>query len=388
MKKLFSRDKASEVPAAEKTKSDIGGISLARINLLAMVVTVAVVLLSGYAAYLQYASLISSRLEDQQNAQAEKMAALLSGRLMALGDEVQRLALADDDLLKAISNGDAPYLRQREAQLKKNFPSAQRIRYILPSDVEPNESLDPPLSYACLDLAHYAEKGKGNPPFEVHLFGGKVEHLDLVRPVKDGDKVVASLMITLDVATLKHWVDEINPDGGYVELQQGVDGDVLKLFGRGNPGLKQGDGFRTDVGGSIWQMVYWPSGRLGIAEARTAGFFITFAIAAGILIAFFISYGLFISGFVRADMKRMVNFIVDSSLGKRFHSYPVRLAEAKKVLQEKEVDLSVLSSYTNTTDSIHDKAEHFIPDISFGDSGIAVEELSNNDQEGDDKNNQ
>lgn len=388
MKKLFSRDKAPETPTAENTKGDVSGISIARINILAMVIAVTVVLFSGYAAYLQYASLITSRQEDNRNAQAAQMAALLSGRLMALGDELDHLAVADEPLLSAIQNNDAPYLRQQEAELQRNFPSAKRIRYILPTDVAPDESLDPPLSYACLDLARHAEKGKGNPPFEVHLFGGKVEHLDLVRPVRNGKQVVASLMITLDVETLKHWVDELNPDDGYVELQQGVDGDLMKLFGRGNPSLKQGDGFRANVGGSIWQLVFWPSGSMGVAEARTAGFLMTFAIAAGILIAFFISYGLFLSKFVRADMKRIINFIVDSSLGKRFHSYPVRLAEAKKVLQEKEVDLSVLSSYTNTKDDIHDKAEQFIPDISFGDSGISVEEVNDTEQNNGDKSSQ
>jgi len=368
----------------------VGGVSLARMNLLAMGVAIAVVLLSGYTAYLQYASLISSRQEDNRMAQAEKMAALLSGRLLALNDEMERLAIADDELLTAIRNDNSQYLRQREMGLKKNFPSAIRIRYILPGETQPDESLDPPLSYACLDLARHAEKGQSNPPFEVHLFGGKVEHLDMVRPVRDGDSVVASLMVTLDVDTLKKWVDELNPDDGYVELQQGVDGDLLRLFGRGNPALKQrGDGFRADVGGSIWQLVYWPSGKMGIAEARTAGFFITFAIAAGILVAFFIFFGLFLSKFVRADMKRLVNFIVDSTLGKRFHSYPVRLAEAKKVLQEKEVDLSVLSSYTNTQENIHEKAEHFVPDISFsGDAGISVEEVNEPQQDDSDENKQ
>lgn len=390
MKKLFSRDKNTAEPSAENKKMDAGGISLARINLLAMLIAVAAVLLSGYAAYLQYASLISSRQEDNRNAEAARMAALLSGRLMALNDEMKRLALADESLLNAIHNGDQAYLRQREADIKKSFPSAVRIRYILPGDVEPDESLNPPLSYACLDLARHAERGKRNPPFEVHLFGGEVEHLDLVRPVKEGKQVVASLMVTLDVETLKRWVDQLNPDDGYVELQQGVDGDLLRLFGRGNASLKQdGDGFRADVGGSIWQLVFWPSGAIGVAEARTAGFFITFAATAGLLVAIFISYGLFLSGFVRADMKRMVNFIVDSSLGKRFHSYPVRLAEAKKVLQEKEVDLSVLSSYTNTKETIHDKAEHFVPDISFsGDAGISVEEVDEPESKDGDKSGQ
>lgn len=376
MKKLFSRNKTTETPAAESKAMDVGGLSLARVNMLAMAVTVLVVLISGYAAYLQYASLITSRQEDNRLAEASRMAALLSGRLLALDDEMERLSLADSELLSAIASGDTQYLHQREAAIHANFPSAMRVRYILPSDDQPDDSVSPPLSYACLELARIAEQGQRKPPFEVHLFGGEVEHLDLVRPISRDGTVVASLMVTLDVETLKRWVGELKPDGGYVELQQGVDGDILKLFGRGDASVKQGEGFRADVEGSSWLMVYWPSGRLGVAEARVAGFVVTFAVAAGLLVAFFIFYGLFLSGFVRADMKRVVNFIVDSTLGKRFHSYPVKLAEAKKVLQDKEVDLSVLSSYVNTSESIHDKAEHFVPDISFsGDSGISVEEV-------------
>lgn len=379
MKKLFSRNKTeqTEAPGNDNKSMDVGGISLARINLLALAVVVLIVLISGYAAYLQYASLITSRQEDNRQAQAERMAALLSGRLMALNDEMERLSLADDDLLSAIEQADLPTLRQREAAIHANFPSAMRVRYILPGDDQPDDSLTPPLSYACLELARIAEQGKSYPPFEVHLFGGEVEHLDLVRPIADGETVVASLMVTLDVETLKKWVKELRPDGGYVELQQGVDGDFLRLFGQGDSSVKRGDGFRAEVEGSSWVMFFWPSGRMGVAEARIAGFVVTFAVAAALVIAFFIFYGLFISSFVRTDMKRMVNFIVDSTLGKRYHSYPVKLAEAKKVLQDKETDLAVLSSYTNTSESIHDKAEHFVPDISFsGDSGISVEEVN------------
>jgi len=373
----FSRNKPQQQHSDEHKEMDVGGLSLARVNLLAMLVAVVVVLVSGYAAYLQYASLISGRQEDNRLAEASRMAALLSGRLLALNDEMERLALPDSALLEAIAAGDTHTLRQREAAIHANFPSAMRVRYILPSDDQPDETLEPPLSYACLELARIAEQNKRYPPFEVHLFGGEVEHLDLVRPIMQDDTVVASLMVTLDVETLKRWVDELKPDGGYIELQQGVEGDILKLFGQGNAAAKVGSkGFRAEVEGSSWLLVYWPADGLGEAEARAAGFMATFAIAAGLLVTFFIFFGLFISRFVRADMKRAVNFIVDSTLGKRFHSYPVRLAEAKKVLQEKENDLSVLASYVNTGESIHDKAEQFVPDISFsGDGGISVEEV-------------
>lgn len=377
MKNPFSRKQTAQPATKAEKPMAAGGLSVARMNLVAMVVTVLVIFLSGYVAYLQYASLIYSRQEDNRNADAATIAAVLSGRLRALSDEVERLAIPDQDLLEAILSADRQFLRQREALVHRNFPTAMRIRYILPDDDQPDDTVNPPLSYACLELARHAERGGDNPPFEVHLFGGEVEHLDLVRPVIRGDAVVASLMVTLDVETLKQWVDELNPDDGYIELQQEIDGDLLKLFGRGNAALKVGEsGYRAKVDGSRWLLIYWPSDAMGVAEVRSAGFLATFAIAAGLLVAFFIFHGLFLSGFVRADMKRMINFVVDSSMGKRFHSYPVKLAEAKQVLQEKEADLAVLASYTSTQESIHDKAEQFIPDITFsGDAGISVEEV-------------
>lgn len=373
MAKLFSRKKSSaETPAAQTTSA--GGAGLAHLNLLSLAVAVLVLFASGYMAYLQYASLITSRQEDNSRAEAEHMAAWLSGHLSALGEEVTRMARADPELLAAIAAEDRETIIKHEQQLMQYFPEALRTRFILPSDNRPDESLQPPLGYACLELARSAEHGGTTPPFEVHMFGGEAQHLDLVRPVRSGDRVVASLMVTLDVTVLKQWIDRLNPQGGYVELQQGIGSDTLNLFGRGNATAKGDEGFSATVADSRWLITYWPAGGIGVAEARTIGFLMTFAIGAVLLAALFILYGLFLSRYVQADMRRLINYIVDSSLGKRFHSYPVKLNEAKKALQQKENELSVLSSYTKSTDDVHAKAKDYVPDIAFLDDGITVEE--------------
>jgi len=362
----------------------VSGLSLIRTNLAAMVIPVIVVLLSGFVAYLQYSTLISSSQNERYYAEAGRMASHLGGRLQALGDVVAELAVPDTALVEAIKARDTNFLRKREASLKSHFPVATRVRYILPGEDQVDNTITPPLSYACLELARLAEQGQATPPFEVHLFGGEIEHLDLLRPVMLDGKLIASLIVTLDVETLKQWVDELQPDGGYVELEQGVENDVIKLFGRGDASLKDKEpGYSAPIENSYWQLDYWPSGRLGMAEARHVGFLVTFAIAAGAMVLFFILYGAFLSLMVRADLNRMINFIVDSNLGKRFQSYPVRLAEVKRVLQEKEADLSVMSSYAETRDAIHDKAEHFMPDMSVDESGISVEEVASTKPAGD-----
>ncbi len=362
---------------SENAVAGIGGISLLKTNLIATAIAVGVLLFSGFIAYMQYTSLISSSQKEKYQDEAERLAGHLAGRLHALGDMVEKLAVSDEQLVKAIQNHDLTTLRAREAQIQRSFPDANRVRFILPGDNQIDNSISPPLSYACLELARLAEQGEATPPFEVHLFGGEIEHLDLLRPVMHEGKLIASLIVTQDVSNLKKWVDDLQPpEGGYIELEQGVEGEVIRLFGQGDKSLRTSEKpYSAPIENSYWLLDYWPPSSIGEAEARHAGFIITFAVAAGVLLLFFLSYGAFVSGMVRSDLKRMINYIVDYSLGKRFHSYPVRLAEVKKVLQEKETDLSVLTEYTETKDAIHDKAEHFMPDISFGETGISVEEV-------------
>lgn len=381
MKKKSPRKAQDTNKPAKKKSAAVGGLSLARLSLFPILVSVLVLLASGYAAYLQFTSQVSGREQEKDIAFAHELAAKLTGRLQAMSDELQHLAKADPVLLAAIADQDTSVLRQREAGLSKAYPEALRIRYILPTERDPEAGVTPRLSYACLDLARKAEAGK-IPPLEVHLFGDKQQHLDMVRPVLIGNTPVASLMVTLDISLLKQWLHSMLPARGYVELLQGDGAEALPLVGIGESALKgQEPAYLAAVALSQWQVRYYPEHTLGMAAGQRIGFLATFAVAAAVLIAFFIFFNLYTSGLVRADLKRLVGFIVDSSLGKRFHSYPVKLAECKRVLQEKEMELSVLSSHANVKgqSSKNDVMPQYdqIPDLTFtGEQGIAVEEVA------------
>ena len=373
MNKQSSHSSKSHDASALKS---IGGMSLLKSNLVAMAVAIGVLLFSGSIAYMQFTSLLTSSHQKKYISEAENLATHLAGRLHALGDMVEQFAVPDAALIKAIQNRDTPALRAREKEIQRIFPDANRVRFVLPGEDQVDDSVTPPLSYACLELARLAEQGEATPPFEVHLFKREIEHLDMLRPVMYEDKLIASLIITQDVEILKMWVDDLQPEGGYVELKQGVEDEVISLFGTGDSSLRDSEEpYSVPIENSYWLLNYWPPSNIGTNEARHAGFIITFAVATGVLVVFFLSYGVFLSGMVRSDLKRMINYIIDYGMGKRFHSYPVRLAEVKKVLQEKENDLAVMTDYTDNREAIHDKAEQFMPDISFGETGISVEEV-------------
>lgn len=380
-----STHKGKAQASSDGGMSAIGGMSLLRTYMVAMAVAVGTLLFSGFVGYAQYNSLITSSQKAKNESEAKRLAGHLAGRLHALGDMVAQFAVPDEKLVAAIKNRDIAALRARENEILHIFPAANRVRFILPGDDQVDNSITPPLSYACLELARLAEQGLETPPFEVHLFGGAIEHMDMLRPVMYDGKLIASLIVTQDVETLKSWVDDLQPKDGYVELEQGVENDVIRLFGRGDKSLRDGNApYSVPIENSYWLLNYWPASGIGASEARHLGFIITFAVAAGILIVFFLSYGTFVSSMLRTDLRRMVNFIIDFSLGKRFQNYPVRLAEVKKVLQEKENDLSVMTDYADNRNAIHDKAEQFMPDISFGETGISVEEVDTPAEKSDD----
>jgi hypothetical protein len=375
VKKLFGKNNGENGEAS--AEQEVGGISLTRMSLLVTIATVGAVLLSGALAYFQFVSAIESRQQDRQQTEAQRMAAYLSGRMLALGEEASRLAIPDLPLLEALAENDREALSEFEAQLMARFPEALQIRYILPVDRRPESGDSLGIGYASLDLARIAEGGQ-KPPVEIHRTSTDLQHIALVRPVQIRDQTVASLILMLDPVLLQRWLSELGMVNGLLELYQG---EEIKIFSNANMVQGNNDTFKHAIEGSSWILHYKPASTMDMDTARQLGFIAIFLVIALILAVLLGMHSLYVSRFVREDMRNMVTFIVDSSLGKRFHSYPVRLAESKKVLQEKEADLAVLSSNANVMNSVKDKhTDHDIPDMLFGDDDgiVVVEEDDNN----------
>lgn len=349
------------------------GLTLLRLGLPQIVLVVIIVLACGYVSYLQYAGLAKKAQQVQHVADAEKMAASMGGRLIALGDQVAMQARADDALADAIRGGDLETVRKFESSLKSYFPEAVRIRVVRPIDTNPDLSITPPIGYACLDLARQAEAGSERPPLELHLHGLTHEHLDLVRPIMHQGKVVASLMVTFSTEKVGGWLKGLGLESGYVELQQGWDGPMLGSVGEATE-KREVVSHRAMISGSGWQLSYWAKEGLGMVEAQKLGFLAIFAVAAVVIAVVMFFYSIFLSGIVKRDLYRMAEFMVESSRGKRFHSYPVKMRDIEEALEMMEPVLSM----AKPSNSVKQKAEDGdggVSDMMFMDFGeITVEE--------------
>lgn len=369
---MLGRTKKKRSNEGAKKESE-RGLTLLKLSLPPIILAVLVVLVCGYVAYVQYASVMKNAQQVQNVADAEKMAAMLGGRLIALGDQVAAQAKADAALELAIAENDSEALRRFEQGLAAYFPGAVRIRVIRPADTDPDTSVKPAIGYACLDLARQAEAGTERPPLELHLFGSADAHLDLVRPIVRNGKTIASLMVSFATSQLKEWLHELRLDAGYIELQQGWEGPILGRLG--DAGLKRDAAtHRAVVSGSSWQLSYWADQGLGMADAQKLGFLATFGVAAAVIAAGMYFYALFFAATIKRELENMALFMLDSSEGKRFHSYPVKMMEMEQALQMMEPVLNRLKQ----TDGIKAKAEEGdegVPDMMFMDFGeISVEE--------------
>ncbi len=369
---MFGKGKKEQAAgAAEKGLNR--GLTLIKLSLPPIILVVLLVLVCGYFSYLQYAGVVNQAQQVQHVADADKMAARLGGGLIALGDQVAVQAKADAALVTALEAGDSEALRRFEQGLATYFPEAVRIRVVRPDDTDPDVTATPPIGYACLDLARQAESGTDRPPLEMHLKGSEHAHLDLVRPIFHNGKVIASLMVSFSDEKIKEWLKGLVMEAGYVELQQGWEGPILGQIGE--VGLKLGAAnHRAMISGSTWQLSYWAKGGLGMIDAQKLGFLATFGIAAAVIAAVMFFYALFLSATVRRELQGMADFMLQSSRGKRFHSYPVKMAEMEQALQMMEPVLTAVKP----DDGLKAKAElgdEGVPDMMFMDFGeITVEE--------------
>ena len=219
-----------------------------------------------------------------------------------------------------------------------------RIRFIAVGDERLDETAVPPLSYACLELARMAEAGQ-LPPVEAHLYGTKVQHIDMLRPVVGPQGVVGSLMVTLDVAVLREWLRPLVPtDGGYVELRQSVDGKHLLLGAAGDANLQGAPAtYSVRVAGSAWNLIYWaPESMPAVSAVQQTAFLSVFGIGLAVLLVAFILFTAVAGRIVRGDLVAVVKQAVEMWSGRRQHNFDVRLAESLDVLTALEQHLGTL----------------------------------------------
>lgn len=248
--------------------------------------------------------------------------------------ESMELLVKDPELAQLLISGDSEIIIGREKALSYVFPSALRVK-LLPAGVrEPDNTMTPALSYACLDLLQQSEKN-GRAGAEVHQHGTPQQHIDLVQRIVDQDgQLSGNLLVTLDLQVLKQSMGRLKIQNAYLELQQLVSGNAITLAAGGEQGLKQGEGKNVGVPGSSWQIVYWSvgSGGMGLDDVTVfAGVFIGILVALGMLL--FVMYRR-LAGVLRQDQVSVIQLVNDMTEGKPVNQYTAQLTNVRGMMEQ------------------------------------------------------
>lgn len=125
-------------------------------------------------------------------------------------------------------------LYAREEIIAQSFPFALRARLTPAGQAKIDGDSFPPLSYAGIDMIQKAERGQRISP-EVHVVETK-KILTLAKHISANDKVIGTLLISLDFDQFAKHLLSLNSEHGYTNLTQSFNRrNSLQLISAGDP---------------------------------------------------------------------------------------------------------------------------------------------------------
>ncbi|VAW80125.1 Phosphoglucomutase @ Phosphomannomutase [hydrothermal vent metagenome] len=290
MKLPFFSGKGKDKPAKPAKKGSaskiVAPLSLRSQMLLLMLTGTLLVALPPLVVYLQ--TEYKLREAGQQN--AEQVAGLLGGsvRQWVTGQAATaERVIRDPELARLMEQGDKALLATRAEQLSGLFPTAVRVRLLLPGIEEVDLEASPPIGYAAVEMLKFSETHETPPSVEVHMAGTPQQHVNLVRRILDptGRHIVGHLMVSFPLQPLQTMLKETSVNG-YIELQQlaGVKPLVFASHGQNSSAQAGNQPSKSKIKGSRWQIAYWPEDVAGGSNDLLLSSIAGGGVAAGALI--------------------------------------------------------------------------------------------------------
>jgi len=217
--KLGRKYKKQKKIAKGTLKPKTGTTSLESIFLTLFISLTVLMLAGALFVFQQLQGKMSDSIDQSKRLLVESYAQQIEQTMKQYID-VMDLTVKEPGLVYALRNKDEELLHKRESLLAYMFPAALRIRILPPEFDQPDNSINPPISYSCLDLLHKSRTGDSSI-VEIHLLGKPEQHIDIARNIRDNNNVaLGNLLLTLPVQTIKQAFKQMKATDGLLELQQ------------------------------------------------------------------------------------------------------------------------------------------------------------------------
>lgn len=323
---IGGRKKGKAKEAAPRKKAPFSGLSIGKILWTGFLVTTIIVLLSAYSSYLLYAERIDENRTDQQQAIAERAAAVFSAKLELLNSSIQR-TLKDDAIqseLDKISLDQITPPERLQRRLREQLHLLIR-QVIVGPDTLPNDEITPPLSYACLELPSLKK-----PTLELHRFGTTDQHLDIAFPISNG----RSLLLSFDTKLAHLWLNSIKSGDSYIRLQQKIGSNAPLIFGQtGNHRLAGARSTTEPIAATQFQVAVSLPELEPLSQTERILYFVNFGIALLLIALTLLATLITVRLILRKDLATIGSLIKRSQINMH-HILPIKLAELRGCADE------------------------------------------------------
>ncbi|MGR9099437.1 MAG: phosphomannomutase/phosphoglucomutase [Gammaproteobacteria bacterium] len=297
---------------------------MARIFTMLGAVAVFAVLLAGGGVYWLSLTQVERAHRDSLNALSRGVSSSISTQIEQINTILDNAA-HNPELVEAIRVGDRSRIAEFADVLEKLTPGALKIRILFPETAELDDSEEPPLGYADLEMVR--EAAHKNPLPMIQGDSGPNRHLAVARGVRIEDRVAAVILASLKYDFLKRSLKSVHFENGLIEIKQK---DLVLAF-EGDKSLDAGEGGEGfEAAGTAWTVLAWsPFDYSYLDYTLLAAILVVFSLAA--LLAVFFGYRR-LGDMMRKDLSSILNVTKDLIKGKLHRNYPVFLDEMRVVV--------------------------------------------------------
>jgi phosphomannomutase/phosphoglucomutase len=295
---------------------------MGRIFSIIAAISALMVLLAGGGSYW----FSTGKVEDSKKmaiaATAKGLATGITAQLEILQQSVDGLA-SSPDVIAALSSGDPGLIHSVTDKLQRSIPGALKVRLLLPSISEPDQTSLPHMGFGDLEIVRSTLTAKQKPVIQGE---GEHRHLAITSAVAQNDRVIGVILASLKADLVNQAVSKIQFSEGFLEIKQ----DQIVLATAGNEAAKIDDPESLPLGNSRWTINFWTENAGSLTDTGLIAAIILLPALLACL-AFFIGYRKLLD-YLHQDQSTILKAAKDMMTGKNVGNYPVQFSEMQPII--------------------------------------------------------
>ncbi len=282
------------------------------------------ILVAGFGVYWASGFEVNESRHDSARLSAKASVLGIETQIDLLNKMLDKMA-QDPDVLLAVTRADPAVLTETAAALEQHLPNVLKIRLLLPTVNNVNDTGVPPMGFADLEMVRETFVKTALPAIQGN--NGTDRHLAISRRIYYNNQVIGVILASLNYDFITANLQAVATKDSYIELKQGT--LVLGMAGE-KSNMQHGDVLQLKVAGTDWRLSYH------YAYGSSAGHLIitlSFIVIPMLLamLAFFVAQRT-LSGILTQDLRTVMKAFKDLIGHKSQGSYPVQLAEMNAIV--------------------------------------------------------